>query len=281
MRDADCVSFLQWCLPRLGLRWPGFRRVRKQVCKRIARRVGDLRLEGPSAYRSYLLQHPQEWPLLDSLCAITISRFYRDRAVFDGMRAEILPALARHAAANGVAELRCWSAGCSAGEEPYTLQIIWTLCVEPVLSLPVRLRIIATDIDDALLDRAREGCYPPSSLRDLPPALVERAFDRADGLYSVRAAFRAGIEFTQQDIRKQVPPGPFHLILCRNLVLTYFEDALQRQVVERILARLLPAGFLVVGRNESLPSGIADVHANSQLPGIYQKLTEADGAARA
>ena len=113
----------------LRFSWPGLRRVRKQVCKRLNRRIGELGLSGLVAYREYLCCHPEEWQVLDSLCRVTISRFYRDKRVFDVLRFEILPSLARRALTDGEKEVRCWSAGCCSGEEPYTLQILWKICV--------------------------------------------------------------------------------------------------------------------------------------------------------
>lgn len=92
MRDADCVAFLQWALPHLRLRWPGFRKVRKQVCKRIDRRCRELGLADIAAYRDYLASQPGEWPTLASMCRVSISRFYRDRAVFDQLAQVVLPA---------------------------------------------------------------------------------------------------------------------------------------------------------------------------------------------
>jgi len=99
LSDSDCVAFLQWALPRLRMRWPGFRKVRKQVCKRIRRRIAALELSGIAAYRQWLEDHPGEWEVLDGMCRITISRFYRDRGVFDALAGEILPGLARRAEA--------------------------------------------------------------------------------------------------------------------------------------------------------------------------------------
>src|SRR6185295_20147796 len=122
-----CVELLQWALPRLGKRWQGFRNVRGQVCKRIARRARELGLADLEAYRAHLEAHDDEWPVLDALCRVTISRFYRDRAVFDRLRLEILPAFAERAAARGESVVRAWSAGCASGEEPYTLAMIWSL----------------------------------------------------------------------------------------------------------------------------------------------------------
>ncbi|MBI3303981.1 MAG: chemotaxis protein CheR, partial [Deltaproteobacteria bacterium] len=115
--DADGVQFLQWCLPRLHLRWPGFRKVRRQVYKRLRRRLQDLGLSGVDEYRSYLEGHPAEWTALDASCWISISRFYRDKGVFQYVEREVLWQLAQRAVADGASEVCCWSAGCAAGEE--------------------------------------------------------------------------------------------------------------------------------------------------------------------
>ena len=145
----------------MQLRWPGFRKVRRQVCKRIDRRLVELGLPDVSAYREYLETHPAELPILDSLCRIPISRFYRDRGVFDYLRDEILPSLAAIVRDSRDKRLRCWSAGCASGEEPYTLSILWNL--ELAARFPdVVFELIATDIDPIMLDRARRGCYSRS-----------------------------------------------------------------------------------------------------------------------
>ncbi len=123
MTNDECVAFLQWCLPRLGMRWAGFRKVRKTVCKRVARRLHTLGLPDADAYRRYLVGHEAEWPRLDAMCRIPISRFWRDRGVFDLLADEVFPALATAAAARGDNCLRVWSAGCASGEEPYSVRL--------------------------------------------------------------------------------------------------------------------------------------------------------------
>ena len=82
MRNEECVRFLQWALPQLNMRWSGFRKVRKQVCKRVDRRRVELGMDSVERYQAYLQQNPEEWDQLDSLCRITISRFHRDKGVF-------------------------------------------------------------------------------------------------------------------------------------------------------------------------------------------------------
>ncbi len=91
MKRAELVEFLQWCLPYLGLRWQGLRKVRNQVGKRLRRRLCDLDLADLVGYRAYLASHPDEWPHLDAMCRITISRFYRDRVVFEAISSLVLP----------------------------------------------------------------------------------------------------------------------------------------------------------------------------------------------
>jgi chemotaxis protein methyltransferase CheR len=95
MTDQDCVAFLQWSLPRLGMRWQGFRKVRGRVCKRIDRRVRELGLADAAGYRAFLQENAHEWNVLDSLCRVTISRFYRDRELFRFLEREVLMKLSR------------------------------------------------------------------------------------------------------------------------------------------------------------------------------------------
>lgn len=271
MNERDCTAFLQWCLPQLRLRWAGFRKVRKQVCRRLRRRIATLDLADLAAYQAYLASHAEEWRMLNSLCTISIARFYRDRAVFDTLCSAILPALAQSAMVRGDHELRCWSAGCCSGEEPYTVQILWQLCVAPQVRGDLRLRMIATDRDSSVLQRARQGRYPASALKDLPPQLCEQAFS-ADGVYyAIRAPFTLNVTFVEQDIREQMPPGSFHLILCRNLVFTYFECALQRDLLDRIAEKLVPGGVIVIGTHETIPPGRTDLMPYANVPCIYQK----------
>jgi len=123
MRNRDCVAFLKWCLPRLGLRRSGYRKVRGTVCKRLAPRLRALGLPDLDAYRARLAAEQAEWAVLDGLCRIPISRFWRDRAVFDHLAVDVLPALAAAAADSGRTEVRVWSAGCASGEEPYSLRL--------------------------------------------------------------------------------------------------------------------------------------------------------------
>ncbi|HOK46649.1 MAG TPA: CheR family methyltransferase [Bryobacteraceae bacterium] len=243
MRDEDFVAFLQWAMPQMGLRWAGFRKVRGQVRKRVARRIAELSLTGLEEYRDWLKTHPEEWSVLDAACRISITRFYRDRAIWQFLESHLR-----------APEVRGWSAGCAAGEEPYTLAILLRLAGR-------RYSILGTDTDAHQIERAWKACYPAGSLRDLPPAWREAAFEPKGCL---RAEFRAGVRFLLQDIRREMPEGPFDLILCRNLVFTYFAEDIQLEIASRLASRLAPGGFLVAGMHETAPG------FKRLAPGIFQ-----------
>jgi len=283
MRDSECVEFLQWALPRLARRWPGFRKVRRTVCKRIARRMQELNLPAPRDYREFLERNAGEWPVLDALLPITISSFYRDKAVFDFLRGTVLAQMAREASERSDKMLRAWSIGCASGEEPYTLTLAWRLENQPLFP-DLEWRVLATDVEPAVLERARVACYTGGSLRILPAAWRELGFAREMDRYCVRPEYRAGVEFALQDVRVTLPPESFHLILCRNLVFTYFDETAQHRTLERILTRLAPGGVLAIGRRESLPSTTELTAWRGDL-GIFRKfhrnpLSEGASAAR-
>jgi chemotaxis protein methyltransferase CheR len=209
----------------------------------------ELGLGDFSAYETHLNEHPDEWGHLDGLCRVTISRFYRDRGVFDFLGETVLPGLARDAGDRGV---RCWSAGCASGEEPYTLALVWQLAV----SRPgVPFSVVATDSDDHLLARAGAAIYPESSLKDLPENWKSEVFAQEGEAFVLEERFRSPVLFQRCDLREEMPDGPFDLILCRNLVFTYFEEALQREVLARMTARLREGGALIIGTHERLPTG--------------------------
>lgn len=270
MKDEQCVRFLQWALPQLRMRWSGFRKVRRQVCKRIERRLRNLGLASVKEYQAYLKVHADEWQCLESLCHITISRFYRDRGVFAALAQEVLPALSLGARERGDKKIRVWSAGCASGEEPYTLTIMWAMELEARFP-DMTIDIVATDVDPVMLRRAREARYNFSSLKYLPESWRNLAFTREDNSYWLGPCYRRNVTILEQDIREQQPEGRFDLVLCRNLVFTYFNDALQLELSQRIAARMYEGAAIILGVHEHLPECIPDLSIWFEKECIYRK----------
>ena len=266
--DREGDAFLAWALERLNFRRAGFRKVRKQVQKRVKKRLAELGLGDVAAYRNYLETHPEEWDVLDFLCRITISRFWRGKGVFHRLGSDVLPSLVSQLRKNRRHILRCWSAGCASGEEPYSLRMLWELAVRPEFP-EIELRITATDSDPVLLERAGRAVYDVSSLRDTPVEWVERAFEKRGSRFALRAGFKEGTEFKRQDIRQEAPDGSFDLVLCRNLAFTYFEERLQTKVLGTIADRLVPGGVLLIGEHETLPRDQNRVTSFPGAPGFY------------
>ncbi len=253
MTDAECIAFLQWALPKLGRRWAGYRKVRRLVARRLRRRLRALGLANLDAYREWLALHDEEWVALDALLGIPISRFYRDRDMFRSVECYVLPELAEAAQRSGRTRLECWSAGCASGEEPYTLEILWRVRLQPIFP-GLTLRIVATDSDSALLERARVGCYRASSLKELPADLRAAAFETRNGLSCVSREHR-DVEFRREDLRRKMPAGPFDLVLLRNVVATYYAVETQREILVGVADRIRPGGGLMLGIHEVLPEG--------------------------
>ncbi len=272
MDDKACVEFLQWALPSLRMRWAGFRKVRGQVCKRIGRRVQLLQLQDAAAYKDYLQRHDEEWEALDSLCRITITRFLRDRRVFASLQRVYFPEVLHNIIQRGETALRIWSIGCAAGEEPYSLAILWDRFLGRHLEYGnITLEIAATDSDQRMLDRAMAGCYPHSSIKNLPEDWRLHTFIERDSQYCLQGHFKKSVHFLCQDVRVETPPGQFDLVLCRNLIFTYFDETVQKQVLQRLEKALQPQGLLVIGIHERLPQDYERLSARSLQLGVYQR----------
>ncbi len=245
--------------------------MRRQVCKRITRRLRRLGLEDVAQYRAYLEACAAEWAVLDQLCHVTISRFWRDREVFAYLEHTVMPVLAQRAGAQGESHLWCWSAGCAAGEEAYSLVLLWTFALQTRFPR-LDIRVVGTDADVPMLRRARRACYAASSLRELPRAWREQAFVHTAQGFCLQARYRHPVFLVAQDLRVAAPQRRFWLILCRNLAFTYFDAALQRQVLQCLVERLYHGGALVIGRRERLPSAPPALAPWAAELGVYLRM---------
>lgn len=268
MKNQQCVEFLRWALPHLGMRWQGFRKVRRQVCRRIAARMSDLRLGSYREYRELLQEKEDEWSELEHLCRVTISRYCRDREFFNKLGSAVLPTLVQGNIKKNVKRIRCWSAGCASGEEPYSLALVWHFMVSPRFP-SVELEIFATDTDTTVLERSAAARYSDKSLREVPDKWREEAFRHQGGVYVLKDRFKKTVRFFCQDIRRHTPGDAFDLILCRNLAFTYFNEEMQEKILAIFKSVLRTGGALGIGAHEALPEGRSGFNQWPLLRGFY------------
>ena len=235
---------------RFGLTFDGVRQ--GILASRLQPRMRELRLESPRAYYEYLRFHPQRDVELDRLPALVTNNetyFFRETRQFEILIDHVLPD--RRAAAP-TRPLRLLSAGCSSGEEPYSLAIaLHNAGLLPPAGQP--WEIDACDLNPERIARAREAVYDETSLRACDPEARRRYFTVEDGRYRLKDRYRAGLRFFQSNL---LAPGfalerPYDVILCRNLLI-YFCDAAFDRLIALLGRSLLPGGYLFLGHSESL-----------------------------
>lgn len=177
------------------------------------------------------------------------SYFFRETSQFEALQGQVLKSLIEDGIRPGT--LRILSAGCSSGEEPYTLNIF--LRQQPSITNS-NLAIDAIDLDTERLEQARSGLYRPGSLRALDPAQIERLFvQHEETSYELRQPFRAAVKFSRGNILEpsSFPRPPYDALFCRN-VLIYFSESALKQAIENFAQAVRPGGLLFLGHSESI-----------------------------
>lgn len=240
-------EFLKETTPVLGLQWRPFRR--KGIKRKIERRIAQVGLSGFAEYWVKVKEDPKEQRYLLKILTVTISRFFRDQEVFSAIETFVIPALLKKKENDN---LRVWSIGCASGEEPYSLSILWKKRFEKIWPR-IHFSILATDIDEGLLKRAREGRFKKSSLTEGPEEILRNYFKDNNGFYTLDMTIQESVEFRRHDIILEEPFSGMDIVFCRNLAFTYFSKECQMDVLKKIADSLGEGGYLVIGKDESLP----------------------------
>ena len=219
------------------------------IIRRLRGRMVATKQASLAAYADLVERDPHEYARLVSSLLIKVTEFFRDPKVFAHLRDETLPALIGEALADD-RPLRVWSAGCSTGEEAYSMAISLAEALGADRST-LDVRVFATDIDPAAIAFARRGVYPASALQRVPPAVRDRYFVRSDSGYEVAKSIRAMMTFGEHDLGARAPFPRIDLILCRN-VLIYFTVPMQRAALETFGFSLRDGGRLVLGPSETV-----------------------------
>jgi chemotaxis protein methyltransferase CheR len=247
---------------------------------RLSKRIRELGLTSFSAYYACLVDDRNGHELVDMLDRITTNetQFFRESRQFDFLsRLVVHDWTAQADAGIRQRQVRAWSAGCSTGEEPYSLAM--TLWKHFPPSAGWEIEILATDISTRVLERARQGIWTIEKAKDIPLEHLQRFMlkgkGRQEGKMKAGAEIRSMIRFERLNLNDDFYPvtSLFDLILCRN-VLIYFDPERRAKIVQRLLEHLAPAGFFFVGHAERL-NGLTK-KVLSILPTIYVRVGESD-----
>ena len=242
--------------------------------RRIARRMRELSVTSVSAYQFELRNESRRDGELAALIdEITTNEtyFFRERSQLRALVGEILPEALVARRERGGGPVSVWSAGCSSGEEPYSIVI---LAREAGFDPERDLRVYASDISRRMMKRARAGTYRESSFRETEPALREKYFEEKDGSWTVSDAIKKCVDFIHLNLmdRSRIALlGAMDVILCRN-VMIYFDAETKREVIATFEDKLRSGGHLLLGHSESLiniTSGLELRHLRNDL--VYRK----------
>lgn len=191
---------------------------------------------------------------------INVSEFYRDPAQWKMMEDSVIPALLRKFGRN----LKIWSAACSTGDEPYSLVMAMSRHL-PLSSI----RVFATDLDKQVIAKAKEGLYPEKSIAAVPPDLRRRYFTQTGDSFRIADEIKACVEFKEHNLLKDVYPIGCHLIVCRN-VLIYFTEEAKDEVFRKYFRSLVNGGVLFIGSAEQIIN-FKDIGFEKRHSLYYQK----------
>jgi len=245
--DGDVQKILVMLRSRTGADFRSYRRA--TVHRRVLRRMLAHRRETLAEYLEHLRSHPDELDALYHDLLIGVTRFFRDPETFAALQKSAFPEMMKERPAD--APIRVWVAGCSSGEEAYSLAITLLEFLEGTGAADTAIHVFATDLSEVAIARARAGLYPETIEADVSSDRLSRFFIREDGGYRVIRRVRDLCVFATQNIVRDPPFSQLDLISCRN-VLIYFDAALQERVIPMFNFALRPNGMLVLGAAESV-----------------------------
>lgn len=214
---------------------------------RLKERLREKKIESLREYYQLLLLDKEELKTLLDSVTTNLTRFFRNQAHFDAIEHHVIPELIKIRGSSPDRKIRVWSAGCSTGEEPYTVALLFKEILPPGWSF----EIVASDISLKSLMVAKEGFYADSRIQGIPDAYLPKYFDRKPGGYQIKDDIKKTIRFDYHNLKNDSGLRNLDIVFCRN-VLIYFDEAAQKATVERFYDAMAPKSFLFIGHSESL-----------------------------
>ncbi|RKY36421.1 MAG: protein-glutamate O-methyltransferase CheR [Candidatus Omnitrophota bacterium] len=235
------------------------------LTRRLKLRLSYLGLDNLLDYIQVLKKQPQEWNNFLNNLSINVSELFRDPEVFAAFRDICIPSLIERKRKQREKTIRCWSCGCSCGEEPYSLAIIFLEKLKNIND-KFALRIYATDIDEQALKKAREGIYPERSLKNAEPLILNKYFTPlGKGLYQVKDTVKEVVTFRKHNLLLDSPLKFIDVVFFRN-VRIYFSLEESERILLEMYNSLKEGGYLVLGKVENLSVSLRNYFKSVSLP---------------
>lgn len=224
------------------------------ISKRVGKRISELEIDSVKEYLRYIKfkDDGSEIQELMNLLTVNETYFFREFNTLESFAEHCLQEVAEKKLEKGDKTLKIWSAGCSTGEEPYTLAIIIREMLDDIDDWKVE--IIASDIDEVVLEKAKTAIYDARSVKDVPEEYLEKYFDVSGGRYLPVRKIRNMVKFEHMNLMDRVnvrQKRDFDFVFCRN-VLIYFDDISRKQVVDHFYISLNKGGYIFLGHSESV-----------------------------
>jgi two-component system CheB/CheR fusion protein len=245
-QETDMTKIIAMLRSKTGVDFTYYKQ--STIIRRIERRMGIVQCVTLSEYLTHLYETPEEVGALYKDLLIGVTKFYRDRDDFDYLREKVIPVLFENNRMDK--RIRVWVAGCSTGEEAYTIAILLQDYMD-VIGEQYEIKVFATDIDQDAIEKASLGHYSAGIATDLSPRLLDRFFNKTEDGYAVKRHVREQVIFAIQNVLRDPPFTKLDLITCRNLLI-YLQNNLQRDVLHIFDFALKDGGHLFLGTSESV-----------------------------
>jgi len=245
LADADFEQYRNLIYSESGIHFTSTNR--SILESRLRERLREKGLSSVKEYFTTLRGSQEELKsFLDSITT-NLTRFFRNQAQFDALEHHVIPELINIKKPLGNDTIKIWSAGCSTGEEPYTIAML----LSEILPLSFKFEIVASDLSLKCLMYAKEGFYKDSQISGIPDAYMKKYFDKVDGGYKINSNLRGKIRFDYHNLQHDSGLKGMDIIFCRNVII-YFDDTAQAAVINRFWDAMSQKSFLFIGHSESL-----------------------------
>lgn len=273
--NEDMMSILDYLTEMRGVDFHGYRA--SMIERRVTQGFSSVCCQNAGEYLIYLKENSNELDYLLDRLTINVSQFFRDPLIFEVIADRILPEMVYLKKERHNHSLRIWSAGCSMGEEPYSVAMLLREFLNKE-TLDADIRVFGTDIDIGILKKAENALYAFESVKNVKYGLLKKYFTIQGELFQLSPEIRNMVSFSRYDVldTKHIAPpesifGSFDIVLCRNLLI-YFTPSYQMQILDKLSKTLCSNGYLILGDVESLPEKYRPrFHTKMEQCHIYQK----------